>query len=657
MESSTSYRKDIDGLRAVAVSLVLIHHAGIHLVPGGYVGVDVFFVISGFLITGIIYNKSLAGNFSFADFYVRRIKRLMPALFAVLAVTSVCAYLLLLPTDLKRYGWSTIWVSLYAGNFFFWQAHGGYFGGNAQEAPLLHTWSLAVEEQYYLIWPIAVVLGLRWFGPKVFGWLTIVGLIAATVFSEWATQATIGAAYYLLPSRFFQLMLGSLLALYWTRLPNLPAPVSHLTSVTGIALVIGSALLLTKSSSFPGINAIYPTVGSALLILSNRGSMGIANRMLALRPFVLVGLISYSLYLWHWPIFAFLRYTGVPLTPAVQAGAIALALILAYLCWRFVETPFRHGGSKALGAVSFRYLFAPGVAVALVAVAFILPQGLPDRFPPALVAMDAAGKQVPHELREGCHVAFRNRSSLPDERCRFGSPGEEIDGLLLGDSHANHLSGFVDHLAQDADLTFLDYTMDQCPPIFGLAWGRNASVAEGCRRRNEQARAYLAEQQPRYVVLAASWPSERALRVYRDGTRVTDQAESHRLVLAALEETIVGLQAAGSTVVLVDDVPTVVGVDPRCPLKAAGFGFIPAESCRTDNVRNDWMISNFDQIVARNPAVLRITPSDLFCSDSACDLSIAGVPVYHDDNHLNDVSARALASAYVAARGNPLGRN
>ena len=654
MESSSSYRRDIDGLRSIAVSLVVLHHAGIHFISGGYVGVDVFFVLSGFLITGIIYNKSVDKNFSFAKFYVRRIKRLMPALFAVILVTSLVAFLLLLPADLKRYGWSTIWVSLYASNFFFWQAHGGYFGGNAQEAPLLHTWSLSVEEQYYLIWPIVVVVGLRFLGVRAFGWLTLAGLVAATVFSEWATRATIGAAYYLLPSRFFQLMLGSALAIYWLRIPKLPALAAHILSLIGLGLIVGSALLLTKSSSFPGINAIYPTVGSALLILSNQGTPGIVNRLLSFPIFVGIGLISYSLYLWHWPIFAFIRYVGIELTWAIQLGAISLSVALAYLCWRFIEAPFRKASLAELGPVSVRYLLMPGTVVAAIAVAAIATQGLPSRLPADVLAMDVAVNTVPNELREGCHVPFRARNSEPSIACRLGAPGDKPAGLLLGDSHANHLTGMIDEFAADAGLTFIDYTMDQCPPMFGLAWGRNANVAAGCLERNNRAKDYLLATQPDVVVLAASWPSANARRAYRDGARILDKAAYERTIIDSLRSTITTIQESGARVILFDDVPTVEKVDPKCPIKAAAFGFIPASECTTRKAVNDWMISVFDQLVAEDASLIRVSPSDLFCGEATCALQYAGLPVYHDDNHLNDASARALANTYLESGRNPL---
>ncbi|MEM9742724.1 MAG: acyltransferase family protein [Pseudomonadota bacterium] len=664
MDASTAYRKDIDGLRSIAVGLVLLHHAGFEAVSGGFVGVDVFFVISGFLITGIIFGKAEVGRFSFADFFVRRIKRLMPALFLVMLATTLAAFIFLLPADLERFGWSLLWVSLYAGNFFFWQAHGGYFGGNAQEAPLLHTWSLAVEEQYYLLWPIAVVLGLRWLGARWFGALSLLGLVAATLFSEWATQATIGAAYYLLPSRFFQLLLGSVLAIYWSRLPALPELLKHAFSVAGVALIVGSALVLTKGSAFPGFNAVYPSLGCALLILAGQRAadshgIGVANRFLSLPPFVFFGLISYSLYLWHWPIFAYLRYTDTALTLPVQLGAVAAAIALAYLSWRFVEGPFRHSPSSGLGPVTQRFLGYPGLAVVGVLVLCVTTAGLPGRFDPSIQRMEQAVNTLPHEARTGCHVPFRHRATPPTVDCGLGTlSGERIDGFLFGDSHANHLSGFVDELARDAQLRVVDYTLDQCPPIFDLAWGRSAAIARGCRERNEAARAFIVEHRPTFVFLAASWPAANTTRVYdENGNRLPTPVAVQRTVRTQLTATLDWIEAQGSTPVLFDDVPTVSGINPKCPLKAAAFRPETLSSCVFSELKNTWAINLFDELVKTRVNILRIDPSEALCANQRCKLLFDGVPLYHDDNHLSDAGARRLAREHLDRHGNPLLRS
>ena len=650
------YREDIDGLRSIAVSLVVLHHAGIHAIPGGYVGVDVFFIISGYLITSIIFNQSLENRFSFSTFYVRRIKRLMPALFTVLFVTSLLAFLFLFPSDAQKFGWSLIWVSVYLGNFFFWREHGGYFAGNTQEAPLLHTWSLAVEEQYYLLWPLYVYFGYKWLGPKIFGALTFAGFFVAIYLSEWVTQNTIGAAYYLLPTRMFELMLGSLLAIYWRNIPELPKSVNHLLSLAGISLVIYGAFALTAFSPFPGYNALYPAVGTALLILSGKANRGVVNDVLTLKPFVFVGLISYSLYLWHWPVFVFIRYTANELTPIVQVAGIAISCVLATISWKYIEAPFRSSPTVEFGKVFNNMVTKPMLALLLVSGAFIFMQGIPSRFDDNIVAMDVAYNTIPNESRAGCHVPFRDYATAPSPDCVIGSSEGQVPAVyMFGDSHANHLSGFVEVLADESGTLVQDYTMDQCPPIFDFAWGYTSRIAQGCQARNDASRQYIADNDFDFVVLAGSWPSERSPRVFVEGRLEPDPVRRAEIIDQSIEATIQELVSAGITPVLFDDVSSVVDADPKCPIKRAAYN--QDMDCSTRWTRHTRMETLFDRLEQQYPQVVRVNPGLLYCSGDSCPLEFDKLPIYHDDNHLNEVAARALARAYLSANPNPFTRS
>lgn len=650
-----NYRKDIDGLRSIAVSLVVLHHAEFSFVSGGYIGVDVFFVISGFLITGIIYQKLLRNEFSFSEFYVRRIRRLMPALFTMMIVTSVFALIFLFPSDLVRFGWSLLWVAFYLGNFFFWREHGGYFAENTQEAPLLHTWSLAVEEQYYIVWPLYVILGIRFLGFRIFGALTIAGFLAAIVVSEWATRNTIGAAYYLLPTRFFELMLGSLLAIFWDRLPEIRSTILlHTLSITGLVLICISAVMLTPASPFPGVNALYPSIGSGLLIYTGKSKLGIANKMLSLQPFVFIGLISYSLYLWHWPIFAFLAYTATELNLILQVSAVGLSVLLAYLSWQYVEKPFRKPGQRSLAIVSFNLIAKPMTAIVAVAAIAIVFDGLENRFDDDIVLMDQALNSRPHLLRTECHSPVRRADLPPSDNCLFGTTGNGSRpiGFLFGDSHANHVVGFLETLAVDAGHTLQDYSMDQCPPIFDLPWGRTAQVANACYRRNNQAKEYIEANNFSYVVLSASWPNPNSTRVFQDGERVMDINERVQILNEKLRFTINEIVEAGAVPVLLDDIPSVIGTDPRCPIKQSAFN--PDMNCETIRVNNVAMEELFTKLVEDFEQIIRVRPGNLFCNDTTCELSINGVPIFHDADHLNMISSRELGKRYLETNANPL---
>lgn len=317
------YRPDIDGLRAIAVLSVILHHLKAPLVPGGFVGVDIFFVISGYLITSQIFNDVSQGTFSIRQFYQRRINRIIPALVTVITTILVVGWLVLSPRDLTLVLESSIFALLGMSNIFFWREYGNYFSGNAAEAPLLHTWSLGVEEQFYLVWPLIVVLLIKLRLRYVMIGLTIL-TVAAGVFSEIAIGLAASASYYLLPTRFFELMIGGTLALAVAHKIAISRSYSGLTFVIGLALIVWSLFGLNKSSSFPGLNAVWPCVGTALLIWSGN-SQHAFSRILTNRPIVFIGVISYSLYLWHWPIISYLNYMDFAISIAIGIRASALA--------------------------------------------------------------------------------------------------------------------------------------------------------------------------------------------------------------------------------------------------------------------------------------------------------------------------------------------
>lgn len=305
-------------------------------------GVDVFFVISGFLITAQIYKEIGERSFSIKQFYKRRINRIVPALATVIFCTLCVGFVLLSPADLVLLAKSALASIFGLSNLFFWREYGNYFASNSAEAPLLHTWSLGVEEQFYFIWPLLLVLLVKLFNRRILVVVAIL-LLGAFVVSDVGTRIAISASYYLLPTRFFELMVGGFLALLCMRYQPRTSLQSGIFFATGLVLILGSMIYIDRNSTFPGINALWPCIGSALLIWSGPHQCWM-HKALTNRPMVLTGLISYSLYLWHWPLIAFLNYLEVQINLASGAGVLVGTFLLAWLSWRFVEVPARRQG-------------------------------------------------------------------------------------------------------------------------------------------------------------------------------------------------------------------------------------------------------------------------------------------------------------------------
>jgi len=334
------YRREIDGLRALAVLPVILFHGGFEWFSGGYVGVDIFFVISGYLITSIILKEKDAGIFTIAGFYERRARRILPALFFVILACLPFAWFWLLPHEFKEFGKSIIAVILFGSNILFWR-ESDYFATDAELLPLLHTWSLAVEEQFYVVFPLVMILfwalGKRW----LVGIISLVALLSLGL-AEWGWRYFPEANFYLIPTRAWELMIGALVAFYLYRNKQPTGIISHLGSITGFALIVASIIFLDRSMPFPSLYALAPTVGAALIVIFATQNT-LVYKILSLRLFVAIGLISYSAYLWHQPLFVFARIRSIDEPTMWLIGLLSIvALMLAYLSWRFVEQPFRN---------------------------------------------------------------------------------------------------------------------------------------------------------------------------------------------------------------------------------------------------------------------------------------------------------------------------
>ncbi len=371
------YRPEIDGLRALAVIPVVLFHAGIAGFSGGFVGVDIFFVISGYLITSIILNEQQKDSFTLAGFYERRARRILPALMLVVLLSAVAAWYLLLPAELVDFGESLASVGVFASNILFW-TQSDYFATTSEFIPLLHTWSLAVEEQFYLIFPVFMIFTLAWTKTKRLSVLTLVAILSL-IFCEWAWRNAPEANFFLAPSRIWELMAGVLCAFYLQQARDPKLLIRQLASLVGLLMLVYSIALFDKSIPFPSLYALIPVVGTVLIILFTDKNT-LVGKILSLPFIVGVGLISYSAYLWHQPLFVFARLNSMDeLSVMTLLGLSILAFIMAFISWRWVEKPFRNRNWLSQRQVLWMAALCSLILISL-GLIFVLGGGFDERF-------------------------------------------------------------------------------------------------------------------------------------------------------------------------------------------------------------------------------------------------------------------------------------
>lgn len=610
------YRRDIDGLRALAILPVLLFHAHVPGFSGGYVGVDIFFVISGYLITGIIAREVDDRRFSLARFYERRFRRIMPALALMILVVLGGAAWLYLPGDLEGVPRSALAATLFASNLWFF-TDTGYFSGGADVKPLLHTWSLAVEEQYYIGFPILLMLLAR-HAPR---WRT--GVVAAIAAGSLALaivmqRDTSGFTFYLLPTRAWELFAGALLALgaapvvraRWLR---------EAIAGCGLVAIVLAVALYDRTTTFPGVTALPPVLGAAALIHAAPGTR--IGRMLGWRPLVGLGLISYSLYLWHWPLIVFTEYaTDLPLSGGTQVAVIAASLLAGTLSWRFIERPFRDSGRVPARAI-FLFTGAAMGLLCVLALALLAMGGWPSRFAPRVLAQ-MAGQQDFAPTRKQCHDTFM-RNATP---CVLGA-AVPPDAMLWGDSHGVELAYALSLDAKAQNRSLIERTTSSCPPVLGY----EAKDAR-CAAANQAAYdAIRADPGIRRVYLAAFW----ANGVFDDPAFVRQ-----------LDRTIAAIRGLGRQVVLIGPVPPQPFDVPRRLAHLAQAGQL--EQARgIDRAHVKARTVHLRALFARWQArgVSLIDPVAALCPTGTCAIERDGRPLYFDSHHLSTAGARLVIAA------------
>ena len=628
------YREDIDWLRAIAVLAVVAFHFEAPAIFGGFVGVDIFFVISGYLITGILQSELTAGTFSFTRFYERRVRRLLPALYAMVALTALPTFHYLLASERLEFFRSVAAVATFTSNFFFWW-QSGYFDHAAVEKPLLHTWSLAVEEQFYLALPLILWGWVKWRRGQTSGLAVVLFTIALASFGlcVWLMRSQhSSAAFFMSPPRAWEFLLGGLIAL-----PNCPIPrfpwVRRMARGLGVLLIAIPAFSLRQGPGFPGVNALAPCLGAMIFIWSGIGVPARPRRQYSpLDVLSFFGRISYSLYLWHWPLFTFARFSKVNLT--LEAGEKILLFMatvgISYLSWRFIEQPFRERSLVATPQGAFRLA---GIATAILLVASAGGVGVSS----GPSSMDQIARQLesyddyPAGSLYRSGKCFSTSNGVLSEACLTLSPGK-INLLLWGDSFAAHYFHGLQSVTDPKTVNILQATEPTCMPTLNAA----SQGLALCRNLATQMEALLRDHKPDVIVLSADW---------------LEDARPPRFagMIADLRQTLAILNGRGISVVLLGPP---VQYRSRLPAMLLRSALRHADPVPSEFVLED-VFALDEKMKAALPAQGKfsyVSVLDTVCPRRRCPLTIDdGIPLAWDHAHLT-----AEGSVYVMSKVVPM---
>lgn len=659
---SPAYRADIDGLRAVAVIAVVLFHTSTTMLPGGFVGVDIFFVISGYLISKIIIGDLLVGDFSFADFYRRRVLRIFPALIVVLLTTWGIGWMVLLADEYRELGKHIAAGAGFVSNFALWQ-ESGYFDKAAETKPLLHLWSLGIEEQFYLLWPL--LLAFSWRFRRYFSWLPVGILLVSFLANFLLVQKHAASAFYLPFSRFWELILGAGIA-YFERFGQAPfvqavirffrlSPhvtierLADIISFVGLLFVLLAIGLFGKAIAYPGVWALLPTIGAVCLI--SAGPEGWVNRKLLAQPWMVrVGLISYPLYLWHWPVLTYARIVESGKPPSkVRLVAVLLSVFLAYLTYRYIEKPVRFGRWP-------RRTLSAGILMAclLAAGLFVYFSGEhTSRIPEFLVKSEMT---IPSPRND---AACKKVYPVLGSYCLEYPKGHPVTTAIIGDSHANHFVPGVGEALGGKNEAVVHLGEPGCPPLLGLV-RKMPGIAEDCTGINRSVVEFLGESEKIHrVILSFRGPLNVTGKGFGEVERhvtvgISDFYDSSLSQSAAVESslarTIEYLQNRGKEVWLIIQVPELGFHIDECTVRPLSITHQKKTPCAVPVQQVVARQAEYRGIVNRMqrrfPGLRIFDPFPYLCDDKLCHGIINGNVLYVDGDHLSQAGSLLFADKF-----------
>lgn len=626
MNSPTiKYRPDIDGLRAIAVLGVVLHHLSSRLMPGGFVGVDIFFVISGYLITKIIYKDITQSTFSFKEFYERRMRRIFPALFAVVCTVLFVGYFILLPSDYILTLRGAIATTVFSANIIFWKDLArGYFAADAKLNPLLHMWSLGVEEQFYLLFPIILIFLTKYRFINIKQAIAIGGIVSLALAQYFLSEKSV-AVFFLLPFRAWELLVGSYLAV-----SKLPKPSNKLNSefLMAIALLamVAPMFLYTAETPFPGLSALPPVIGAAIAIhVGSANEKSFITRILSIKVVVFFGLISYSLYLWHWPIIVYAKFiSGLEIPNIIIPILLALSVLAGYLSYSYIEKPFR----KSDDVVPIKLLIKASILASIIIVSYsiygINNRGLDARFNSDILNLDASrNKNIPYKE---CEENLLQRSG---DFCIIGDTKSTPTILLWGDSHMLAWLPVFDYSLKKIGLSAYAAPNSACPPVLNINNSRDLK----CKESNDSVLNKIkSDSNIKAVFMSAFWS-----KYFRKSNMVlsnsSNQIGNEIVFYPALLDTIKKLESLNLDVIVLGPIPTYPKDVPlilayESMLNKPIFPKSNIEELKENN-------SEFYKMAAQyNGRTIFVDVGKWFCLEH-CVVRDSNNSFYRDNNHIN----------------------
>jgi len=626
MSQAITYRPEIDGLRAIAVLPVVLFHSGIDFFSGGFVGVNVFFVISGYLITKIIYSETQNGTFTITRFYQKRLDRLLPVLVAVLLFVAVMAYFTSPPQELASIAKSILAALTFTSNVFFW-LESDYFAASAFTLPLLHTWSLGIEEQFYIFFPLLLIITYK---LKIHKLAITAAAITSFLIALYFIKSSPPATFYLLPSRAWELLLGSLLAL--NLLPRINSTAaSNIISTAGIIAITASVLMLSKSSVFPGINALPPTIGAMLIIHATSHPQNLIKKILSLKPFTLIGKASYSVYMWHWPIIVFygLIY-GFPTSTAEKFALATATLATGFISWRLIEGRTRGRLARLAPAKTFFISFLACVPLLIFGVVSAAYNGLPQRVTPEVIASEKMVNDF-SEFRSSCHISLsRGQDKDYTDYCILGDRAFEPSIAVWGDSHGVEIAAALGEVIQQEKKSLKQITYSACPPLVGVVKANRPA----CSAHNEAILSSIQnDENITTVVLTMYYPPNK---------HWSDE------YTRGLAQTVEALSNSRKQIIVMYPLPQTTDGAPSMIARSIMLGRSSYISESTDYFLQDHSASIAALNALSSPTLKKLETWKLFCKQQ-CFLGDADGSFFFDAHHPSMHAARMIANKIATA--------